>query len=252
MSVEKEMERWKGKVALVTGASSGIGAAIARALSEAGLRVALWARRTERLETVAAGLPGESLLGKVDLRSESEILSGFADLREKWGGVDVLVNNAGLGFKTSISDGETGQWREMLEVNVLALLICSREALADMRRRNSAGHIVHISSMAGHRLPPGSGVYASTKFAVRALTEALRQELREVGSDIRVSAVSPGFVVTEFHEKFFSNRETAEELYSRHQCLKPEDVASAVLGLLAQPAHVEVHDVLMRPTAQKS
>lgn len=246
------MERWKGKVALVTGASSGIGAATARALSEAGMRVALWARRSDRLEELAGSISGETLVRRVDVRSEEEILSGFNEIREKWGGVDVLINNAGLGHKTTIQEGKTEAWREMLDVNVLALLICSREALADMRRQKSAGHVIHLSSMSAHRVPSGSGVYSATKFAVRALTEALRQELREAGSEIRVSAVSPGFVVTEFHQKFFESREVAEELYGRHDCLKPEDVARSIIWLLDRPPHMEVHDVLMRPTAQQT
>ncbi|MEX2381720.1 MAG: SDR family NAD(P)-dependent oxidoreductase [Opitutales bacterium] len=252
MSVPNEMEGWKGRVALVTGASSGIGAAVARALSEAGLRVVMWARRMDRLEELAGKLPGEVLLRKVDLRSEEEILAGFEHLRERWGGCDALINNAGLGHKTSVMEGETGAWREMLEVNVLGLLICTREALSDMRRRENAGHVIHLSSMAGHRVPPGTGVYSATKFAVRALTEATRQELREIESPIRVSAISPGLVVTEFHEKFYQSRERAEEVYGRHQCLRAADVAQQVIWLLGQPPHAEIHDILMRPTAQKS
>jgi NADP-dependent 3-hydroxy acid dehydrogenase YdfG len=106
----------------------------------------------------------------------------FGAIREKFGGVDVLVNNAGLGHDAPLTSGATDEWREMLELNVLALCICTREAIADMRRRGDDGHVVHVSSLAAHRVPPGSGVYAATKFAVRALTEALRQELRALGS----------------------------------------------------------------------
>lgn len=252
MDISGDLEVWKGKVALVTGASSGIGAATARALSRAGLRVALWARRTDLLETLAGELPGESLVHKVDLRREEDILSGFAHLREKWGGCDVLVNNAGLGYKTSVLEGRSTDWREMLEVNVLGLLICSREALSDMRQRGDRGHLVHISSLAGHRVPHGVGVYSATKFAVRALTESTRQELREAGSLIRVSSISPGLVVTGFHENFMGSREAAAEIYQRHECLKPEDVARQVVWLIAQPPHVQIHDILMRPTEQLS
>jgi NADP-dependent 3-hydroxy acid dehydrogenase YdfG len=241
-----------GKVALVTGASSGIGRAVALVLQGAGMKVVVAARRIDRLQDIAErGSPDTVLPIACDLRDEQQIISMFATVRERWGGVDVLVNNAGLGRNATLCDGSSEDWREMLEVNVLALCICTREAVADMRRHGDTGHVVHISSMAAHRVPSGSGVYSATKFAVRSLTEGLRQELRQAGSGIRVSAVSPGFVETEFAEVFHHGDRTApSRTYGNYPCLQPDDVAAAVRFVLTAPAHMQVHDLLVRPTAQ--
>lgn len=242
-------------VALITGASSGIGQAIAQSLAQAGYRVALCARRQDRLEALQADLTAtgaEVLIQPTDLRQEADILALFDRIRQTWGGVDVLVNNAGLGYKAPLISGATAAWREMLEVNVLALCICTREAIQDMQGRGDRGHIIHIGSMAGHRVPGGSGVYAASKFAVRALTEALRLELRATQSQIRISAISPGYVETEFAEKYHQNPAAAQEIYGQFPVLQPQDVANAVTYILQQPAHVQVHDLLLRPTNQSS
>ncbi|MEM8606652.1 MAG: SDR family NAD(P)-dependent oxidoreductase [Myxococcota bacterium] len=240
-----------GRVALVTGASSGIGLAVAEALLARGARVALSARRAQRLEDFAARYAaGSTLVCPADLRSESEIERMFDSIRDAWGGVEILVNSGGLGRSASLVGGSTEAWREMLEVNVLGLCICTREALSDMRRRADRGHVVHISSMAAHRVPGGSGVYAATKYAVRALTEGLRQELRELGSAIRVTAISPGFVETEFAEVYHGTPDAAERTYGRFKVLEAKDVAETVVHVLESPAHVAIHDVLMRPTEQ--
>lgn len=240
-------------VALVTGASSGIGRAIAKALLERNARVALLARRADRLEALATGYdPGRSLVCPADLRRPDDIGRAFDRIRGAWGGVDVLVNAGGLGRRAPLVDGDAEAWREMLDVNVLGLCICTHEAVTDMRRREDEGHVVHVSSMSGHRVPGGSGVYAATKYAVRALTEGLRKELRELGSKIRVTAVSPGFVETEFAEVYHGSSEAAERTYSRFKVLQPDDVAAAVMHALDAPSHVAIHDILMRPTEQVS
>jgi NADP-dependent 3-hydroxy acid dehydrogenase YdfG len=247
------LERWRGRVALVTGASSGIGRAVSRRLAQAGLRVAITARRRERIDALAKQIGeagGEALALPADLRSEEEILGLFRALRERWGGVDVLVNNAGLGHHAPLLSGPSEAWREMLDVNVFALCVCTREAVRDMRERGDAGHVIHVGSMAGHRVPPGSGVYAASKFAVRALTEALRQELRRAESDVRVSCVSPGFVETGFHAHYYGSEEAGRRATERFPVLQPDDVAETVLHVLRQPAHVQIHDVLVRPTRQ--
>lgn len=244
------MERWQDKVALVTGASAGIGQAVARNLLEAGMRVATCARRADRLAAVGGG--DRHLPIACDLRDEPAIAAMFDRVRAAWGGVDVLVNNAGLGRDAPLMSGATEAWRETLEVNVLALAVCTREAIRDMRARGDAGHVVHIASMAAHRVPRASGMYAASKFAVRALTEALRQELREAGSQIRVTAVSPGFVETEFAERYHGSAEAAHQTYARYKVLEASDVAEAVAYALSQPPHVQIHDILMRPTDQPS
>jgi len=247
------LESWQNKVALVTGASSGIGRAVALKLAQAGMRVVGCARRLEALQELQNDLGGDNFLPiKADLRDESSILAMFDEIRSTWGGVDVLINNAGLGHKTALMDGDTKEWREMLDVNVLALCICTREAIADMRNRGDEGHVIHISSMSAHRVPNGSGVYSATKFAVRSLTEGLRMELREAKSAIRVGSVSPGFVETGFAEHYMKSAEQAREVYSRFKVLQSEDVADAVLYLLDCPPHMQVHDILVRPTEQQS
>jgi 17beta-estradiol 17-dehydrogenase / 3beta-hydroxysteroid 3-dehydrogenase len=253
VEVAAGIERWRGRVALVTGASSGIGRAVAAALAALGLRVAAAARRVERLEELRAEVGAAELLPLgVDLREEEQILQMFERVRAEWGGVDVLVNNAGLGHDAPLIGGSTAEWREMLEVNVLALCVCTREAILDMRRSGAEGHVVHVSSMAGHRVPPGSGVYSATKFAVRALTEALRQELRHDHSRIRVSAISPGYVETEFAERYHKSQAAAEKTYGRFKVLEPLDVANAVRFVLESPPHMQVHDILLRPRDQES
>lgn len=249
------MQRWTGKVALVTGASAGIGQATALRLAAAGMKVAVCARRAERLQALchAAAVDGGTMEAyPLDLRDTDAIVQLFESIRARWGGVDVLVNNAGLGHASPLTDGDTELWREMLEVNVLALSVATREAVRDMRHRGDDGHVVHVSSMAAHRVPPGSGVYSATKYAVRSLTEGLRAELRELGSDIRVSAISPGFVETEFAERYHKSSKAAEKTYGRFKVLDAADVADAICYVLAAPKHAQIHDVLMRPTRQPS
>ncbi|MGK7879963.1 MAG: dehydrogenase/reductase SDR family member 11 [Crocosphaera sp.] len=248
------VEKLSKKIALITGASSGIGEAISHRLAAENYRLVICARRQERLDKLTKILQAkntEILALKVDSRQEADILKMFNTIRDKWGGIDILINNAGLGHKEPLMTGETEAWREMLEVNVLALCICTREAIKDMSDRHQ-GHIIHISSMSGHRVPLYSGVYAASKYAVRALTEGLRQELREANKNIKISSISPGFVETEFAEKYNNNKEKAQELYSSFPVLQPKDIANAVYYVLSQPDYVQIHDILLRPTQQKS
>lgn len=259
MSNTSSTSRWRGRVALVTGASSGIGHAIAIHLAAAlGMRVAICARRAERLEALreailAAAPDAELLVHPCDLRDEAAILELFAAIRARFGGVDVLINNAGVGRDAPLTSGATEHWREMLELNVLALCICTREAVTDMRTRGDDGHVIHIASMASHRVPPGSGVYSASKFAVRSLIEGLRLELRALGSDIRVGAISPGYVETEFAKNYaHGDVEHAQRTYSQFKVLEPDDIARTIVHMLEAPAHVQIHDVLMRATRQPS
>lgn len=242
-------------VAIVTGASSGIGLAIARRLAFEGYNLAICARREQRLGEAAEMLTRqdiEVLAQVVDLRDETQILSFFEAVRARWNRLDVLINNAGLGHKEPLMSGKTEAWREMLEVNVLALCICTREAIQLMKPANS-GHIVHISSMSGHRVPTAvAGLYSATKFAVRSHAETLRRELRADSSNIRITAISPGIVETEFAEKYHGSAERADQTYRQFQVLKDTDIANAVAYALTQPDYVEINDVLMRPRYQTS
>ncbi|NEP16206.1 MAG: SDR family NAD(P)-dependent oxidoreductase [Leptolyngbya sp. SIO4C1] len=241
-------------VAAITGASSGIGREIARRLAASGYDLAICARRQERLADIGDDLRRqdiEVLTQTVDLRQEAQILDFFATIRERWGQLDVLVNNAGLGHNAPLLTGDTAAWRETLEVNVLALSICTREAIKLMQASGDSGHIVHISSMSAHRVP-GSGMYSASKFAVRALTEGLRQELRSADSSIRVSSISPGYVETEFAEKYHQSADQAKAVYARFPVLQPADIANAVVYAISQPDYVQVHDILLRPTQQVS
>lgn len=241
-------------VAMVTGASSGIGAAVAITLAKAGYNLAICARRQNKLNEISSQLTqlGADVLAQtVDLRDESQILDFFAVVSSRWHRLDVLINNAGLGHKEPLMTGKTDAWREMLEVNVLALCICTREAVQLMTPAN-AGHIVHISSMSGHRVPAIAGIYSATKFAVRSLTETLRRELRDAQSPVRISSVSPGIVETEFAEKYHQSAQQAQATYSQFPVLQADDIANAVMYALSQPPHVEVNDILVRPAQQAS
>ena len=243
-------------VAAITGASSGIGSAIATRLAADGYDLALCARRQQRLTELADRLSQQHgaavLTQSVDLRDESQILAWFSAIATRFNHLDVLINNAGLGYQESLTSGSTEKWRETLDVNVIALSICTREAIKLMQNLGkNQGHVVHISSMSGHRVP-SSGMYSASKFAVRALTEGLRQELRADGSAIRISSISPGFVETEFAEKYSGSREQAQQVYNQFPVLQPNDIANAIGYVLSQPDHVQVHDILLRPTQQSS
>jgi len=249
------MHRWVGRTAVVTGASSGIGAAVAQRLLAEGMRVAGCSRRRERVAAILAEADpaGErSLAIGCDVRDEASVQAAFAEVRGRFGGTDLLINNAGLGHAGELATGRVEEWREMLEVNVLGLCLCTREAIADIRTRGVFGQIIHIGSMAGQRVPAGAGLYGATKHAVRALTESLRMELREAGDPIRIGEVSPGFVETGFAEHYHKSAEKARETYSRFKVLESQDVAEAVVYMLACPQHVQVHDILLRPTEQPS
>lgn len=252
-----QTQDWKGRIALVTGATSGIGRALTTTLAREGLRVAFCGRRSARLqelETTLASAGFNSLGIRADLRDTDDIKEMFSVIHHRWGPVEILVNNAGMGRRSSLMTMDRETWREILDVNVLALATCTALAIADMRAGGDRGHIVNVSSIGAHRHKSGdvgNGMYVASKHAVRSLTESLRIELREAGSGIRVSSISPGLVQTEFAEVFDGDSTRAREIYSRFQPLDPKDIAEAILFLLAQPQHSEIHDLIIRPTRQK-
>jgi NADP-dependent 3-hydroxy acid dehydrogenase YdfG len=249
-----DAERWKGKVALVTGATTGIGEAMAHALGDLGMKVAVAGRRKERLDAVVKELAAKQQEGvavPVDLRSEADIQRMFADVHKQWGLVDVLINNAGLGYNGTIADAPTTDWKEVLDVNVLAFSICIREAMKDMQDKQDAA-IINISSIAGHRVPPGARgntFYAASKHAVRAITDGLRFELVAAKSKIKMGMISPGMVETEFHARS-TRTEKKPSSYAQFRVLDPQDVAGAAVYMLTTPRHVQIHDIIMRSVEQ--
>lgn len=199
------MDRWIGKTAVVTGASSGIGAAIAIDLLNAGVNVAGLARRHERVEalkdSIAPTATGKLHAIKCDLTNEDDIRQAFAWVNENLNGVDILVNNAGIIKTMNLLDADNStQLRETIDTNILAVALCSREAVHSMRQRNVDGHIVHINSCAGHKIPyfvgmyPSFNIYPSTKYAVTAMTEVMRQELQSFNTKIKVTVCGCSFV----------------------------------------------------------
>lgn len=247
------MDRWANRVALVTGASEGIGRATALLLANRGMQVVGCARNVARVEAAAAEVrataTGRIEAVQCDVGDEASVLAMFARIREKHKRLDVCVNNAGLGFASGLLALTTAQMRQMTDVNIIGLCVCTREAVKLMEEANiDDGHIIHVSSMSGHRVIPGNmGFYAATKHAVKALTESLRTELRDRKSNIRVSEISPGLVRTEF-----APRSGSSSTYEGRPCLESQDIAEAIEFVLAAPQHVQIHDVLVRPTQQYS
>ncbi|KAM9318986.1 dehydrogenase/reductase SDR family member 11-like [Pholidichthys leucotaenia] len=253
------MERWKGRVALVTGASSGIGAAIAKELVRHGMTVVGCARDVGKIEKLAEDYKREGLSGvlvpiKCDLSKEEEILSMFAAIKGQYKGVDVCINNAGLAHPEPLLSGKTSGWKNMLDVNVVALSICTREAYQSMKERNvDDGQIINLNSICGHVVIPQRDIhfYTASKFAVTALTEGLRQELHEAKTHIRASSISPGVVKTDFAPRFYSDDPAkATATYCAMKPLDAKDVANAVIYILKAPPHVQVGEIQLRPVEQ--
>ena len=243
-----------GKVAAITGASSGIGEATAKVLAEAGAAVALGARRVDRLEALASSIDesgGHALAIELDVADEASANAFVAEAKSQLGGLDILVNNAGVMLLGPVEGAPTDQWRTMVNVNVLGLLYCTHAALPLMREAGR-GHIVNISSVAGRSANAGSAVYNLTKFGVGAFSEALRQEVSAAG--IRTTVIEPGFVDTELqgHNEHPAVREGIEQMrQALPEVLQADDIASAILYAVSQPQRVDINEVLIRPTGQR-
>jgi NADP-dependent 3-hydroxy acid dehydrogenase YdfG len=240
----------EGRVAAVTGASSGIGEATVRALSAAGAAVALGARRIDRLEALADSLDGPSLVHEVDVSDEEQARGFIQAANDELGGLHIVVNNAGVMLLGPVADADVDEWRRMIDVNLLGLLYCTHAALP-LIVESGGGDIVNVSSVAGRRADAGAAVYNMTKFGVHAFSEALRQEALHAG--IRVTTVAPGFVETELqgHNRNPLVRQATERARERiGEVLKPEDIAEAILHAVTRPSHVCVNEVVVRPTGQ--
>jgi NADP-dependent 3-hydroxy acid dehydrogenase YdfG len=244
------MDGIRNKVTVITGASSGIGEATARRLAHAGSKVVLGARRADRLEALAvelaeAGYQAAWRATDVTRRDDVEALAQLA--RDEFGPVDVLVNNAGLMPQAPLDRLLVDEWERMIDVNVKGVLYGVAAVLPEMRERRS-GHIVNLGSVAGHKVFSGATVYCASKFAVRAITEGLRQE---AGPDLRVTLISPGVIATEITQTI-SDKETREMIEDRYSiALPPTVIADAIAYAVSQPRDVDVNDIILRPTAQE-
>lgn len=239
------MKALDGKLALVTGASSGIGLATARALAGAGAKLVLAARRVERLKELSEELTDAEAL-TLDVRDAKRVQSAL-DGRA----FDLVVANAGLGRGLGpLQAGDAADWDEMIDTNVKGLLHTLRATLPGMIERER-GDVVVLGSVAGRQVYPGGNVYCATKFAVRALYEGLR--LDAAGSGIRFTTVDPGLVETEFSlVRFRGDAERAKKTYTGLQCLTPADVADAILFAVTRPRHVNIGEIVLWPTDQAS
>lgn len=249
------MNRIEGKTALVTGASAGIGEATARAFAALGVNLVLCARRRERLELLARELEERHDVWvrthALDVR-DRDAVGELASRLESEGVVpDILLNNAGkaLGLHL-LQEGLLEDWEEMIDTNVKGLLYMTRAILPAMVRRNS-GHVVNIGSIAGHQVYQKGAVYNASKFAVRALNEGMALDL--VGTRIRVSSIDPGLVETEFSQvRFHGDTEKARTVYEGYRPLSAEDIAEIITFVVNRPEHVNIQDLVVFPTAQRS
>ncbi len=239
------------KIALVTGASAGIGMAIARKLAEADYNLILAARRKARLEQLANDLKVKTHLIELDVRNRSAVEKAIAGLPNEWKAIDLLVNNAGLSRGLDrLQEGNPDGWDEMIDTNVKGLLYVSRAVLPGMVERGK-GHVINIGSIAGHEVYPRGNVYCATKHAVDAITKGMLLDLVE--SPVRVSTIDPGLVETEFSQvRFYGDTARAETVYQGYQPLRGEDIAEAVAWVAAQPQHVTIAQMVVLPTAQAS
>lgn len=243
----------QGKAAVVTGASSGIGHAVAETLAGAGAAVVLAARRVERLEELAAGIReagGSAKVVPTDVTRREEVAALAEAALDAFGSLDIWVNNAGIMPLSPIADLEVDDWERMVDVNVKGVLFGIAAALPAMKEAG-AGHIVNVGSLAGRRPFPSGAVYAATKFAVRALSWGMHLELG-AEHNIRVTDIQPGVVDTELFEHIPDEeaREGFRRTWKARKSLQPVDVARAVLHAVASPDHVSVSEILIRPTAQ--
>ncbi len=240
-----------GKIALVTGASSGIGEACARALAAEGTRLVLAARRPDVLAAVARDLDVATHTIELDVRDRASVEAAVASLPSEWAGIDILVNNAGLARGLEkLYEGSADDWDQMIDTNVKGLLYVSRSVVPGMVARGR-GHVVNIGSTAGHEAYPGGNVYCATKHAVDAISKGLRMDLVE--TPVRVSTVDPGMVETDFSLiRFHGDAERAAKVYANIEPLTPTDVADAVVYCVTRPPHVQINEIILTPTHQAS
>lgn len=239
------------KIALVTGATAGIGEAIAKMLAEENYQLILTGRRKDRLEKLASSLTVPTHILNFDVRQREEVVNAIDSLPEAWQKIDVLVNNAGLAAGlASFEDGDMDNWDRMVDTNVKGLLYMSR-TVVPLMIKHKTGHIINISSIAGKEVYALGNVYCATKHAVDALNRSMRIDLAKY--PIKVSAINPGAVETEFSlVRFEGDEERAKKVYDGFENLVASDIAEAARFILSRPQHVNINDLTIMPTAQPS
>ncbi len=243
----------KNKLVLITGASSGIGAACAKQFAAAGARLLICARRLEKLNELTAQLKTdygtEVYPFQLDVCQHSHVVKTLQALPHEWQAIDILLNNAGLAAGLDpIQEGKWEDWESMIDTNVKGLLYMTREILPQMIKRNT-GHIINMGSVAGHTVYPKGAVYCATKYAVNAITQGLRMDL--FGTKIRVTTIDPGAVETNFSlVRFKGDEKRAAAVYERMEPLTPEDIADAILYCATRPPHVNISELIIMPTDQ--
>jgi NADP-dependent 3-hydroxy acid dehydrogenase YdfG len=245
-------ERIKDKIVVVTGASSGLGEATARLLSAQGATVVLGARRADRLQSLAKDLEsrgGKALALTTDVRLREQVKALVDSAAQTYGRIDVMINNAGLMPQAPLERLKIDEWDRMIDVNIKGVLYGIAAALPHMQRQKS-GHFINVSSVAGHRVGPGFAVYAATKYAVRALSEGLRQEVKPY--NIRTTVISPGAVATELPDSVTDPDASKRIRTFYEQVAVPADsFARAVAFAMNQPEDVDINEILYRPTRQE-
>lgn len=240
------------KTALITGATSGIGRATAHEFAKQGINLVLCGRRQERLDSVQKALSRETDVHTLnfDVRDKDKTFEAISSLPKAFNNIDILINNAGNAHGLDpIETGSIEDWDAMMDINVKGLLYVSKAIIPLMTERQS-GHIINIGSSAGKEVYPKGNVYCGSKHAVLAITEGMRIDLNPYG--IKVSAVNPGLVETEFSQVRFKGDKAADNVYKGYKALQPEDVAEAIYFAVSRPAHVNIADILMFCTAQAS
>jgi 3-hydroxy acid dehydrogenase / malonic semialdehyde reductase len=243
----------RDKVVFITGASSGIGEATARAFAEHGARLLLCARRLDRLQAMDAELrdlgASDVFNFELDVQDRDEVEGTINTLPDAWGKIDILVNNAGLSRGlTKLWEDDVENWEEMIDTNVKGLLYVTRTVVTGMVQRGH-GHVINMGSIAGHITYPNGHVYCATKAAERSISDGLRIDLN--GTPIRVTSIDPGLVETEFSQvRFRGDAERAKKVYTGLDPLTPDDIAETIVWAATRPPHVEIQTIVLTPTAQ--
>ncbi|MCM3586703.1 SDR family oxidoreductase [Mesobacillus maritimus] len=238
----------EGKAAIITGASSGIGEATALALANLGVNVALAARRTDRLEELKVKIENntnaKAIVVKTDVTSKTDVENLAKETKTAFGNIDILVNNAGVMLLSYLKNDAIDEWIQMVDVNVKGVLHALHAVLPTMLEQNE-GHIINISSVAGHEVAPNHSVYSATKYAVKALSMSMEKEFSRTG--IRVTNISPGAVATELAQHITDEEVLESFADQKITFLQAEDIANAITYSVTQPEHVHVNEIIVRP-----